>query len=370
MFLSKGINVLGLFDGKSSGKTACDLAGIGINKYYSSEINKYANTVSNSMYPDIIRLGDITGWREWDIDWGSIDLILAGSPCQGFSFAGKQLALDDPRSKLFFEFINIRDHIQLVNKNVKWMLENVQMKKEVRETLDDYIGVKPVLINSALVSAQNRKRNYWASWNIPLPDDRHIYLSDILEEKGTGWIKNRGEYHSRNEKSMCICASYHNGVDNRGQRTMIKCGSMIGRRVNPDTGQREDYNKELPISQRIELRSDDKTGTLTTVQKDNLVIMQKSRGKNAAGVKALNGKTPTLSSSSWENNNHLTNGVSYRKLTPRECFRLQTVPEHLIDKILNCGVSNTQLYKIAGNGWTDEVIAHNLRHSGLCNANP
>lgn len=339
MFLSKGANVLSLFDGKSSGRTACDLAGIGVNKYYSCEIDKYANIVSNAMYPHIIRLGDITNWREWDIDWASIDLLLAGSPCQGFSFAGKQLALDDPRSKLFFEFIDIRNHVLSVNSKAEWMLENVEMKKDIRETLNDYIGENPIHINSMLLSAQSRPRNYWANWDIPTPVDRGIYLSDILE------------------KDLPSC-----GIG----------GRIVGRRLN-DLGRREDYNRDIPISQYLELRNDNKANCLTTVYKDSVVPYFKTDKK--LQIKFNQGKASCLTGGAHSGGNHSDMDILViepdvcRRYSVRECFRLQTVQEHLIDKILSCGVSNTQLYKIAGNGWTDEVIAHNLRHSRLCNAN-
>ena len=150
----KGLNVLSLFDGMSCGQIALERAGIKVNKYYSSEIDKYAIQVTQKNYPDTIQLGDITKWREWGLP--KIDLILAGSPCQGFSFAGKQLAFDDDRSKLFFEFVRILEHYN----SDYWLLENVKMKKCNQDIITEYMGVKPIEINSALVSAQNRKRNY------------------------------------------------------------------------------------------------------------------------------------------------------------------------------------------------------------------
>ena len=373
MFLSNGINVLSLFDGKSSGKTACDLAGIGVDKYYAAEIDKYATQVSSALYPNIIRLGDVTKWREWDIDWSSIGLLFGGFPCQAWSMAGKQQGDKDERGMLFWVMLDIFKHVQQLNPDVKFLIENVKMKKEFEEYItyhtEKALGhVEKHLINSALVSAQNRNRYYWCNWSVPQPDDRGIMLIDILEDIGTGWIKNHGEWKSRNDKSQCIDANYHKGVDNHGQRTMVKCGSMVGRRINPENGKRDDYNKDIPIQQQVEIRSDDKSGTLTTVQKDNLIVksfnrkqglgkeLEKAYPLNASDYRGLNRN---------QNQTAITNGVDYRKLTPRECFRLQTVPEKLIDKILASGVSNTQLYKIAGNGWTDEVIAHNLRYSGL-----
>ncbi|AUR82089.1 C-5 cytosine-specific DNA methylase [Vibrio phage 1.021.C._10N.222.51.F9] len=370
MFLNKGINVLSLFDGKSSGRTACDLAGIGVDKYYSAEVDKYAIQVSNAIHPDVIRLGDVTKWREWDVDWASIDLLLAGSPCQGFSFAGKQLAFDDPRSALFFVFVDILNHIKSVNPSVEFMLENVKMKEEFLTVITDMVEADPVLINSALVSAQNRKRFYWCNWELPQPEDRLITWGDVREhnvdlsryyytEKGIEWLINHSRrknktltVHGDHEKMQMIEASHHKNYSS--QRFFGICdipaseeavASLRGRRIDPVTMKRVDDRNDIKPVQHVEFRYDGKTNCLTTVGKDNVVVPF-----------TLPNRIPQDS-------------FFFRYITPRECFRLQTVPEHLIDKILSCGVSNTQLYKIAGNGWTDEVIAHNLRHSRLCYAN-
>lgn len=309
------MNVLSLFDGISCGRVALERAGMPITNYYASEIDKYAMFVSNKNYKEIEQIGDINNFKNglWP---SKVDLIIGGSPCQGFSFAGKQLAFDDPRSRLFFKFVEIIQYY----KPKYFLLENVRMKKEYQDVISKYLEVEPICINSSLVSAQNRVRYYWTNIpNVTQPEDRKISLCDILEYPGTGWIKNQGEYHTRNEKSMCLDANYFKGVDNHGQRTMIKCGSMIGRKINPLTGKRDDYNKELTIVQRIELREDDKTGTLTTVQKDNLIV----------------------------------SNSEYRKLTPVECERLQTLPDNYTS-----GISNTQRYKALGNGWTVDVLAH------------
>lgn len=174
------MNILSLFDGISCGRVALERANIRVGKYYASEIDKYATQISNKNYPDIIRLGDINQWRSWAIDWQSIDLVLAGSPCQGFSFAGKQLAFDDPRSKLFFVFVDILNHIRAVNPKVKFLLENVRMKKACQQIITDTLGVDSMLINSSLVSAQDRKRLYWFNWNAEQPEDKGILLKDII----------------------------------------------------------------------------------------------------------------------------------------------------------------------------------------------
>ncbi|WP_392562536.1 DNA cytosine methyltransferase [Orbus sturtevantii] len=176
------MNVLSLFDGISCGRVALERANIKVNKYYASEIDKYAIQVSDNNYPSIIRLGDINNWESWDIDWASIDLILAGSPCQGFSFAGKQLAFNDKRSALFFRFAEILENIKSLNSNVKFLLENVRMKKEFERVITSVVGVEPIMINSNLVSFQNRERLYWT--NIPdisIPEDKNISFQDYKD---------------------------------------------------------------------------------------------------------------------------------------------------------------------------------------------
>ena len=175
------MKVLSLFDGISCGQQALKELNISLDKYYSSEVNKYAIAITQYNFPDTIQLGDINNWRKWDIDWSSIDLVMGGSPCQGFSFAGKQLNFEDPRSKLFFVYVNILNHIKKQNTNVKFLLENVRMKKEYQDIISKYLGVNPVIINSALVSAQNRVRLYWANWDIEQPEDKGVLLKDILE---------------------------------------------------------------------------------------------------------------------------------------------------------------------------------------------
>ena len=124
------MKVLSLFDGVSCGMVALERVGIRVDKYYASEIDEYAIKISKKNYPNIIQLGDITNWKNWDIDWSSIDLVIGGSPCQGFSNAGRGLNFDDPRSALFFVFVEILNHIKEFNKDVMFLLENVKMKKE------------------------------------------------------------------------------------------------------------------------------------------------------------------------------------------------------------------------------------------------
>lgn len=178
---------MSLFDGISCGKVALDRAGIKVKKYYASEIDKFAMQVSKKNHPDIIQLGDVTSWRSWDIDWKNVGLLIGGSPCQGFSFAGKQLNFNDDRSKLFFVYVDILNHIKSVNPDVKFLLENVKMKAEWQDVISGYLGVKPIRINSALVSAAKRDRLYWANFDVEMPDDKGITFDDI-NQHSTDWL--------------------------------------------------------------------------------------------------------------------------------------------------------------------------------------
>jgi DNA (cytosine-5)-methyltransferase 3A len=184
----EGLNILSLFDGMACGRLAAKRAGLKIDNYFASEIEPNAIMVANRNWPDIIQLGDVTKWREWDLP--KIDLLIGGSPCQGFSQAGKQLNFDDPRSKLFFEYVRVLQVLQ----PKYFLLENVKMKKEYQDVITEYLGVEPININSSLVSAQMRNRFYWT--NIPSvtqPEDKGILLKDIIE---SGYVDR--------EKSLCI----------------------------------------------------------------------------------------------------------------------------------------------------------------------
>lgn len=335
----RGLNVLSLFDGISAGQIALERAGVPVENYYASEVDKHAINVTNENWPNTIQLGDVTDWKTWDIDWKSIDLLIGGSPCQGFSFAGKQLAFNDPRSKLFFEYVNILNHIKEANPRVKFLLENVKMKKEFTDVIDRYLGVEAININSSLLSAQNRVRLYWTNIEgVVQPSDKGIKLVDILEpevdkkyfhtSKGVEYMNRSvkgGRTHwdfahhsdSIKDKASCLTANIHKGVP----YNVLVCGRVVGRRINPVTGCRDDYNKDIPIIQRFEPRVDGRCGCLTTVQKDNTLGTE--------------------------------DGIIVRKFTPLECERLQTIPENYTSS-----VSDTQRYRALGNGWTVDVIAH------------
>ena len=172
------MNILSLFDGISCGQVALERIGAKIDNYYAYEIDKYAIQVTQKNYPHTIQCGDVTK-ADFTQYKGKIDILMGGSPCQGFSFAGKQLNFEDARSKLFFEFVRALKECE----PKYFLLENVKMKKEYQDIISSYLGVEPIEINSALVSAQNRKRLYWTNIpNVTLPEDKGILLKDIVHE--------------------------------------------------------------------------------------------------------------------------------------------------------------------------------------------
>lgn len=318
------MNVLSLFDGMSCGQIALNKIGIKPAKYYAAEIDKYAIQVTQANYPKTIQLGSVTEWRDWDINWSSIDMVSGGFPCQAWSMAGKQLGDKDERGMLFWVMLDIMKRAKFANPKVKFLIENVKMKKEFEEYITHHteqaLGeVNKVLINSALVSAQNRNRYYWTNWHVEQPEDKGIVLADIVED---GFVDR--------DNAHCIDANYYKGgnlksyFEKRRRQLVFKCGAVRGRYIVD--GKRADTKVDSMkgiTEQRLEVRKDEKTNTLTTVQKDNVVVEK---------------------------------GIHYRKLTPLECERLQTVPDGYTDH-----VSNTQRYKMLGNGWTVDVIAHILR---------
>lgn len=200
------MNVLSLFDGISCGMIALQRSSIIVDNYYSSEIDNFAISISKMNYPNIIQLGDVINWKDWKIDWKSIDLLIGGSPCQGFSSSGKELNFNDPRSKLFFEFSNILNHIKTFNPNVKFMLENVKMKKEWADVITKYLGVNYIEINSKYFSAQNRVRYYWCNFDILPYTDKGILLKDIVEDDyiHSAAKRTRPIVNENYRKSLCL----------------------------------------------------------------------------------------------------------------------------------------------------------------------
>lgn len=396
--------VLSLFDGMSCAQIALNKLGLKDYTYYASEIDKHAIKVTMANYPNTIQLGDITKIKGSDL--GHIDLLVGGSPCQGFSFAGKQLNFNDPRSALFFEYVRILKELREVNPNVKFLLENVRMKKESQDVISEQLGVQPVMINSALLSAQNRVRLYWANFEITQPKNKGILLKDILETGAT-----------ERDKSLCIDANYFKGGSLKNY--LEKRRRQLVMQVNPDksAGGKQprqqdrvylDEGKSTALtsfSDRLNVgfsqsenrlsmvyekphgfcsggfKEVEKFQTLREHTKNNYailepVLLKEVRTEDAKKIRAHNlkngkdfnpyrmkeftdrtdQKAPTLTTSLT--NDHILNfeEIKFRKLSVIECERLQTVPDNY-----TAHVSNTQRYKMLGNGFTVDVIAHILK---------
>jgi DNA (cytosine-5)-methyltransferase 3A len=265
------MNVLSLFDGMSCGQIALNRLGIKYDKYFASEIDKYAIQVTQHNYPETIQIGDILDVKGSDLP--KIDIMFGGSPCQGFSFAGKRLNFDDPRSKLFFEFVRLKEEL----KPKYFLLENVIMKKEHEDVITEHMGVKPIEIVSTKFVPQARRRLYWTNIpNINQPEQINYNVNDFIDEPGFPSSCGVDRVFKKKKVFNTLTATYWKGIRGSGRPA---------------------------VSTKEGFLDDDRT--------------------------------------------------AHRMLTPNECERLQTVP---LD-YTKC-VSKTQRYKMLGNGWTVDVIAH------------
>jgi DNA (cytosine-5)-methyltransferase 3A len=437
------MNVLSLFDGMSCGQIALNRAGIKYDNYFASEIDKWAIQVTMNNFPNTIQLGDVEKLNT--INLPKIDLLIGGSPCQGFSFAGKGLNFDDPRSKLFFIYVRILAELRKVNPDIKFLLENVDMKKEYLRVISEHLGVFPVKINSALLSAQNRERWYWTNirtkhvglfsevyTDIPQPEDKGILLRDILQPESevdkkyyisnvalqrilrtkysyrpqinpdkTGTLNtknNSGQLSTDNgttliiadkglghkpklfndktpplqsrpgcahdikvssgfvndngtlraiEKGMALDANYSKGIDNHHQRTIIQVNK------NNESAGNQPYqqNRIYDINGISPALLNDMGPGSHAICIDLKTASGKSKTRRGGVSKT---KSQTLDQDCY---NGILKDNAIRRLTPIECERLQTVP----DNYTSC-VSDSQRYKMLGNGWTVDIIAHILSY--------
>ena len=392
----------------SCGRIALRELGIKVDRYYASEINKHAIKQTQLNFPDTIQLGDVRGVHAKDLP--KIDLLIGGSPCQGFSFAGKQFNFNDPRSALFFEFVRILNECREINPDVKFLLENVRMKREYEQVISDTLGLKPVMINSALVSAQNRVRLYWSNirtaadglfeikTDIPQPEDRGLFLRDILEDDVDA-------KYNVSEKTLQNMSAHAERQKARGNGFAIdirrpgnkSCALRVGGVLMCDL---------IAITDRKgRLRPNQNKASCLTVgghgagnhSDMDILIFQRPRGNNKGGT--FIDKSPTLSANAWEQNNLImkreviqinsctesggkqpyqqnrvydADGIMpslcsahaghaplvvrdeiVRRITPTEAARLQTIPDWY-----KWECSATQQYTMLGNGWTVEVIKH------------
>jgi DNA (cytosine-5)-methyltransferase 3A len=442
------MKVLSLFDGMSCGQLALKKAGIKVDQYYASEIDKFAIKVTLANFPNTIQLGDVTKVTTKDLT--GIDLLIGGSPCQSFSFAGKRkgmstkdeqeiLTLDhylqlksegyefEGQSYLFWEYMRILHEV----KPKYFFLENVIMPEKWERILSKAIGVNGIHINSALLSAQNRKRIYWTNIGlkpsglfgdlesiIEQPKDKGILLKDILEtevdqkyylsEKMLDYFTNRssnfnqGKVNLREEEgkascltsSMASCDISDNFIkvdtnlkpsNNQSKANCFTAGGNSGglhsdmtlivasRGRNPENPKSRESG--LNTEQQLEPRSDGKTNCLTSVQKDNLVAYgcdfrsdegfrirneEKSSTLMARSREDIYGTLMARSREDIYGTGLVKLPMQIRRLTPVECERLQTVPDNYTNH-----VSDSQRYKMLGNGWTVDVIAYIFQYLSL-----
>lgn len=377
-------NVLSLFDGMSCGQLALDAAGIEYDNYYAAEIDKYAVQVAKKNYPNTIHLGDVTKIDVSELPY--IGMLIGGSPCQGFSFAGKQLNFEDPRSALFFDYVKILKAIRKYNPDVLFLLENVKMKKEYQDIISDFLGVQPIEINSNLVSAQNRKRLYWTNiQGIKQPKDKGVLLKHIIHEtldrtlsekeieymlKGSEKWQQAGNcrfdrYTQYGEKKAnTITANFHKGVPYN------VFFHELEKYVVPFDKTLQILDKEVQKGKVGYFRKDSQANRVYFIHDKAVTLTGEAGGGAAKMGQYLFGVITPDRVEKRQNGQRFSEGRKFytltaqdkhgiliegyiRKLTPIECERLQTVPDNY-----TAGVSDSQRYKMLGNGWTRDVISH------------
>ena len=324
--------VLSLFNGMNTLRQAMENVGIPVKKYYSSEIKPYAIKLTQHHFPDTIQLGDITKWREWDIDWSEITFIGSGSPCQDLSSAGKRAGINGSRSSLFFIFIEILNHVKKLNPNVKFLQENVG-SANVKDIgiMSRALGVYPVRINSNLVTAQNRDRYYWTNIktksdgmfgdfisDIPQPKDKNIFLKDIIE---SGFVEK--------EKADCITE--------REYKNLYKDLDKLKLHIEKKT--KQGFNPPMHVKEVVQISEAKESNNNKQPFQQNRVYDEK-------------GLFPAICTT---NNGKIKTDYTVRNLTTTEFCRLQGFPDNYCDCI-----SKSQAISLLGDGWTLPVIEHIL----------
>jgi DNA-cytosine methyltransferase len=367
------MNVLSLFNGMNTGRQALENVGIKVNKYYSSEIKPYAIELTQHHFPDTIQVGDVTKWKEWDIDWKSIDLVLSGSPCQDLSAAGKRAGINGSKSSLFFVFVEILEYIKSLNPKVLFLQENVgSARKEDVGIMSRALGVYPVRINSSLVTAQLRDRYYWSNirtkqdgmfgdivTDIPQPKDKGIIFKDII----TGGTVERVKALALLESESRVCKSQES-IKKRAEREFI---NMIYVDTDKHTCLKT-YRKDG--SQEYLKRRNETTGMITLIYEVNNQLRVKTNTKQGYDIVTENdcidlsfptsktrrarvtkGKSPCLMES--QNNLYSYKDGIVRTVNQIEMERLQGFPDGYTSIL-----SQAKAGSLLGDGWTLPIIEH------------
>jgi DNA (cytosine-5)-methyltransferase 3A len=338
----KPINVVSLFNGMSTGHTALDNLNIPIGNYYSSEIKPHAIELTQFHYPNTIQVGDVNNWKEWDIDWKSIDLVLSGSPCKDLSIAGKRKGINGSNSGLFWKFIEILNHIKSLNPNVLFFQENVgSAPKEDIGIMSRALGVYPVRFNSSLVTAQLRDRYYWSNFkvtefgmfgdlvtDIPAPKDRNIKLIDIITD---GWTDK--------EKANCILESE--------SRMTTSQESLKKRYV-------KDFNAIVYlVDDEVRVKTNTVKGYDVLTENDCLNLSFPSSTTRRGRV--TKGKAPCLLAGNEPL--YILKDLQVRMLNKIELCRLQGFQDNHLDIL-----SRNKAASLIGDGWTLPMVEHFFKY--------
>ena len=374
------MNVVSLFNGMNTGRQALENVGIKVNKYYSSEIKPYAIELTQYHFPDTIQVGDVTKWREWNIDWQSIDLILSGSPCQDLSAAGKRAGINGKKSSLFFTFVEILNHVKKLNPKVLFLQENVGSASKLDVgIMSRELGVYPVRINSKLVTAQLRDRYYWSNirtketmfdlvTDIPQPKDKGIMFKDIITNgfvervKSTALLEGYVSKNTFKNENSNEAQQYLKSRDEIGMCPIVYVDTDKHTCLNTGSGKNG--------SQKYLKHRNETTGMLTLIYEENNEIRVKTNTKKGYDILTENdvldlsfptsttrrgrvtkGKSPCL----MESNNNLysyKDGI-VRTVNQIEMERLQGFPDGYTSIL-----SKTKAGSLLGDGWTLPVIEH------------